>query len=72
MRKDYSTKILYERQALLFKSSYFIDRSNHTILQNIIDEYFHFRNRCPGRKLTNFHDTMIRNLQRILTVDKPK
>jgi hypothetical protein len=53
--KPYTTKILYERQSLLFKASYLMSSNNISDLENILKEYTSFRTTCSGKPLTKFH-----------------
>lgn len=64
-----TTKILYERQALLIKSLYL----NNEHIQKIQMEYKHYeanKMKCPGRRLTNFHNTSMKKLLEMAKIGK--
>jgi hypothetical protein len=60
IEKTVSTKVLYERQALLFKATYLLDPLNIANLEKIVLDYEINKNRCPGKRLTEFHHNSIK------------
>ena len=72
IRPDLSTKILYERQALIIKAMYLIDQADNQRLEAQAQLYFKFKNKCPGRSLTPFHDANIKDLIMVAKMYKKK
>lgn len=62
IRPDHSTKIIYERQALIMKTYYLLDQSDFKKIEEEYYVYINFKNKCPGKALTPFHDSTIKDL----------
>lgn len=62
VRPDFSTKILYERQALIMKAHYLSNPPSLDLLESDFALFKQFKGKCPGRSLTPFHQSSLEDI----------